>query len=253
MHVDYLIIGAGPAGLQLGYYLEKNKRDYLILERWYKPGKFFDVFPRHRFLISINKVHTGKDNPEVKLRYDWNSLLSDSDELRFTKYSEDYFPHPDLLVKYLEDYANYYKLRIQYNTTVTTVSKPDSDFLVSDAEGNTYTSKRLVVATGFTKLYEPDFPGWELCDTYFNQSVDPQDYVNQRVLIVGKGNTAFETAENLTVAAAVIHVLSPHSVKMAWQTHYVGNLRAINNNFLDTYQLKSQNTVIDAALCESRR
>jgi len=28
----------------------------------------------------------------------------------------------------------------------------------------------------------------------------------------------------------------------------VGNLRAVNNNFLDTYQLKSQNTVIDASI-----
>jgi Pyridine nucleotide-disulphide oxidoreductase len=32
---------------------------------------------------------------------------------------------------------------------------------------------------------------------------------------------------------------------MAWQTHYVGHLRAVNNNFLDTYQLKSQNAVLD--------
>jgi hypothetical protein len=35
---------------------------------------------------------------------------------------------------------------------------------------------------------------------------------------------------------------------MAWATHYVGNLRAVNNNFLDTYQLKSQNAVIDARI-----
>jgi hypothetical protein len=41
--------------------------------------------------------------------------------------------------------------------------------------------------------------------------------------------------------AAVIHVAGPHSIRMAWRTHYVGHLRAVNNNFLDTYQLKSQN------------
>ena len=35
---DYLIVGAGPAGLQLGYYLEQNQRDYLILERAVNPG-----------------------------------------------------------------------------------------------------------------------------------------------------------------------------------------------------------------------
>jgi hypothetical protein len=41
---------------------------------------------------------------------------------------------------------------------------------------------------------------------------------------------------------------------MAWQSHYVGHLRAVNNNFLDTYQLKSQNAVIDAAItCVERQ
>ena len=30
--MDYLVIGAGPAGLQLGYFLERAGRDYWILE-----------------------------------------------------------------------------------------------------------------------------------------------------------------------------------------------------------------------------
>lgn len=30
---DYIIVGAGPAGLQLGHYLERAGRDYVILER----------------------------------------------------------------------------------------------------------------------------------------------------------------------------------------------------------------------------
>ncbi|MET0423826.1 MAG: NAD(P)-binding domain-containing protein, partial [Actinoplanes sp.] len=85
-------------------------------------------------------------------------------------------------------------------------------------------------------------------ERYDTVSVDPQDFVNQRVLIVGKGNSAFETADALVETAAVIHVAGPHSIKLAWQSHYVGHLRAVNNNFLDTYQLKSQNAVLDGAI-----
>ena len=33
--------------------------------------------------------------------------------------------------------------------------------------------------------------------------------------------------------------------RLAWETHYVGDLRAINAQFLDAYQLKSMDTVID--------
>jgi hypothetical protein len=43
----------------------------------------------------------------------------------------------------------------------------------------------------------------------------------------------------------VIHVAGPSSLKFAWRTHFIGHLRAVNNNFLDTYQLKTQNMVLD--------
>lgn len=68
--MEYLIIGAGPAGLQLGYFLERSGHDYLILEAGPTPGAFFQTFPRHRKLISSNKKHTGWDDPELNLRMD---------------------------------------------------------------------------------------------------------------------------------------------------------------------------------------
>lgn len=30
---DYIVIGAGPAGLQMGHFLKKANRNYIILER----------------------------------------------------------------------------------------------------------------------------------------------------------------------------------------------------------------------------
>src|SRR5262245_18681893 len=85
-YMEYLIIGAGPAGLQLAYFLERAGHDYLILESGSGAGTFFRSFPRHRRLISINKPHTGLTDSELNLRMDWNSLLSDDPNLRFTKY-----------------------------------------------------------------------------------------------------------------------------------------------------------------------
>ena len=37
---DYCVIGAGPAGLQLGFFFEKAGRDYIIFERSNNTGKF---------------------------------------------------------------------------------------------------------------------------------------------------------------------------------------------------------------------
>ena len=46
----------------------------------------------------------------------------------------------------------------------------------------------------------------------------------------------------------MIHVAGPSSVHFAWRSHYVGHLRAVNNNLLDTYQLKSQNALLDGTV-----
>jgi hypothetical protein len=75
---QYCIIGAGPAGIQLGQLLQttaEGPRDYVIFEKAQVPGAFYKKYPRHRQLISINKRYTGKQNPDFNMRHDWNSLL----------------------------------------------------------------------------------------------------------------------------------------------------------------------------------
>ncbi len=242
---EYLIVGAGPSGVQLALFFEQMNRNYLLLEAGEAAGNFYKSFPRHRKLISINKKYTGSDDPEYNRRMDWNSLLVDEPNLQFTKYSDAFFPSADRMVDYLGDIASHYNLNIQYNTKVQKISKED-DFILTTSEGKQYTCKYLIMATGVSKSYVPAIPGIEHAEDYSTVSVDPNDFKGQKVLIIGKGNSAFETADNLMETTSVIHVAGPKSVKLAWKTHFVGHLRAVNNNFLDTYQLKSQNAIIDA-------
>ncbi|WP_158845571.1 NAD(P)-binding domain-containing protein [Saccharothrix deserti] len=250
--VDYLVIGAGPAGLQAGYFLARAGRSYLVVESGESPGTFFTRFPRHRKLISINKVHTGWDDPELRLRTDWNSLLSDERAPLFTARTPRYFPDADEMVGYLSDFAAAHGIAVRYGTRLVKITRPD-DFVALDQHGNTFRAKRLIVATGVSLPNLPDFEGAELAERYGTVTTDPADFTGQRVLIVGRGNSAFETADNLIETAAVIHVLGAGSLRMAWRTHFVGHLRAVNNNFLDTYQLKSQNAVLDGRVVGIRR
>ena len=56
----------------------------------------------------------------------------------------------------------------------------------------------------------PPIPGVENAELYGTTSVNPDDFEDQRVLIIGKGNSAFETADNLIETASVIHVVGPN-------------------------------------------
>jgi thioredoxin reductase len=248
----HLVIGAGPAGLQLARHLHEAGHRYTVLEAAHAPGAFFATFPRHRTLISINKPHTGTDDPELNLRMDWNSILSEDPKLLFTHYTERYFPPADELRRYLADYARACDLHIDYNSRVVRIERPepDGEFVVTAEDGSVRRAEVVIVATGLSASNIPPIPGIEHAEQYATMPVDPADFTDQRVLILGKGNSAFETADNLIEQAAVIHVAGPGGLKLAWKTHYVGHLRAVNNNFLDTYQLKSQNAILDGTVLD---
>ncbi|WP_394749617.1 NAD(P)-binding domain-containing protein [Spongiimicrobium salis] len=248
MKIKHLIIGAGPGGIQLGYYLSKRNEEYILIEKSNKAGSFFQTMPRHNTLISINKVYTGFDDYEINQRWDWNSLLTEKEDepFLFKKYSEEYFPKANLYVDYLNDFVENYGINVSYNTTVLNVSKNEDNLFVVTTDKETYYAEKVICATGKSKSYVPNFEGVELAETYEKFDIDPKKYTNKRVMIVGKGNSALETADSLVEHAAVIHLISPNPIRLAWKTHYVGHVRAVNNNFLDTYQLKSQNTILDA-------
>jgi thioredoxin reductase len=242
---EFIIIGAGPAGLQTGYFLNKFKKDYLILEKSNTVGNFFTKFPIHRKLISINKVYTGNNNKDFNLRHDWNSLLSNDNSLLFKNYSKEFFPPADVYVKYLIDYFQKNKLNVKFNVNVKEISKDSENYFVVKTNEKTYRCKKLILATG---LFKPHTINVDGAIKYIDLNLEKKKFENKKILIIGQGNSAFEVADHLIDTTALIHILGRDAIKFAWQTHYAGDLRAVNNNFLDTYQLKTQNGIISLDL-----
>ena len=244
---DYIIIGCGPGGIQMGHFFEKNNIDYVILEKNNKAGSFFEKFPRHGKLISINKVHTGTDNPEFNLRHDWNSLLSYKSvkkPLLFKDYSSNYFPKRQHLVNYLNGFSK--GLNIVYNEEINLIEKcKNNGFNYSiKSRKKTYYCKYLILATGWNRENIPNIEkGGEFIIPYGTISTNPKDYTNKRIMIIGGGNSAFETAENLLEDTQYIHLNYKSPANFAWETHYPGNLRSVNSTFIDSYLLKSMNII----------
>ncbi|MFC0529827.1 NAD(P)-binding domain-containing protein [Phytohabitans kaempferiae] len=248
----YLIVGAGPAGLQLGYYLGQAGSDYLVVERAERPGEFFRHYPRHRKLISINKVHAVSTDPEIRLRWDWNSLLHEPAELPFAAYSREYFPGADDMVRYLGDFARHHELNVRYGTEVRRVEKSGTGFAVETGDGQVLHAECLIMATGWGRPNIPDVRGIEHAVGYESMSTDPADYAGQRVLILGKGNSAFETASALLGHASMIHLASPRPLRLAWNTKHPGDVRGHHGAVLDSYQFKTLHSVLDCVIDDIR-
>ncbi|MFI7416019.1 NAD(P)-binding domain-containing protein [Nonomuraea sp. NPDC049684] len=246
-HHRFVIIGAGPGGLQLSYFLQRAGADYVTLEREDAPGGFFRSFPRHRRLISLNKVHTGEKEREIQLRWDWNSLLNDEPDLMFPNYSREYFPHADDLVRYLADFQRVHGLRVRYSTAVQRVEKDGAGFVVH-AGDRVLRADCLIVATGWGGPHIPDIPGIELATGYEDVPVNGEDFADQRVLVIGKGNSAFETAQALLPYAAVIHLASPSPVRLTWTSKHPGHVRGQYGAFLDSYWFKTLHGVLECTV-----
>ncbi|XP_056609136.1 FAD-dependent oxidoreductase domain-containing protein 2 [Triplophysa dalaica] len=249
---EYCVLGAGPAGLQMGYFLSRSQRDYIILERNSGPGSFFNKYPRHRKLISINKIYTGRRNREFNLRHDWNSLLSDRSDLLFQRISRELYPNAEDYPRYLSLFEQELGLKVKYGVDIARIKasgfRGDQGYILTDQNGVRYQCRVLLVATGLWVPQQVDFLGSDLVEGYESIPTDPEEFKDQAVLILGKGNSAFETAQSILGRASRIHLYSPSPVRLAWQTHYVGDLRAVNNELLDTYQLKSLDGLVEGRL-----
>lgn len=251
---QYCIVGAGPSGLQVAQLMQAAGASYVVLERSAIAGSFFDHYPRHGKLISINKRWTDSGNTEYGMRHDWNSLLTEggAKPLLFRSYSQEMFPTREAMVAYLNDYWRVNNLTIHFNTAVTDVARSSggAGFRVATqssdgASGRVYACQFVVMATGLPNLRPSDFPGNELTVGYDTVSTNRSDFDGKRVLIIGKGNSGFETAQHIYGRTRMIHMLGRQAVRFAWSTHYVGDLRAVNNELLDTYQLKSLDGMLE--------
>jgi len=248
---EYCIVGAGPAGIQMGIFMQKAQRDYVIFERSGVAGSFYIRYPRHRKLISINKRYTGGGDDEFNLRHDWNSLLVDDERLLYQHYSDEYWPHADTMLTYLRDVARHYKLKIRYDSLVQDVQrveKGDSQEYSMSVGETAWRCGTVIMATGLAKELPPESLRPEHSkhwDTYQDMSLDVEEYRNKTVLIAGRGNGAFETAMHIEHVAARILMIGRSRIRLAWETHYVGDLRAVNNRLLDAYLLKSHDGIME--------
>lgn len=201
---DVIIIGAGPAGLALGYWLQKSNIDYLILERSPFAGSSWRQMPDQLHLISM---------------WPTNCLIHEDKFL----FPADMAHKAPAFSDYLEEFSDKHKLKIKFQENVVSISKEGQGLKVKTDSGN-YLAQAVVDCRGyFNYPYIPDF---EISGTP-PLMVHFKDYKNaaqfdqyKKILVVGKRLSAGQVLEELKASGNHDIYLSARS-KIKFSAHPV--------------------------------
>jgi putative flavoprotein involved in K+ transport len=182
-----LIIGAGQAGLAMGWHLQRQGLSFLILEAGDRPGGNW------RYYYDSLKLFSPAGYSSLP------GLPFFGDPTRY--------PRRDEVVDYLEEYATRFQLPIRLDTRIQQVSREANGFLLLDQGGHTFSCQALVVASGpFDRPYTPTIAG---LNEFQGRLLHSRDYRNphglegQRVVVIGAANSAVQIAHELAEVAQV--------------------------------------------------
>lgn len=175
-----IVVGAGQAGLAIGYYLKKLNHSFLILDKSQYIGEVWEK--RYDSLVLFT--------PRL-----YNSLPG----LKINGHPHG-FPTKDEISRYLYKYAETFKLPIKYNTEVVSIQKENNIFSV-DTNGMNYHAKNVIVATGpFQKPKIPTFAdnlSSDIVQLHSSKYQNPSQLQKGNVLVVGGGNSGAQIAVEL--------------------------------------------------------
>jgi putative flavoprotein involved in K+ transport len=186
--VEVAVIGAGQAGLAMGYFLNEEGRRFVILERagelapaWRERWDSLTLFTPRRYSALPGLPFPG--NP-------------------------DGYPTRDEVIAYLERYAETFELPVELNSEVKKLDGGSDGRLRLELDGRTITADQVVVATGpFQTPYVPKLAERLDPDAFQTHATGyrrPQDVPPGTLLVVGGGNTGFQIAKELSATHRVV-------------------------------------------------
>jgi putative flavoprotein involved in K+ transport len=187
--LEVAVIGAGQAGLAMGYFLSRQGRRFVI--------------------------HDAADSIGAAWQTRWESLTlftsrrySALPGLAFSG-DPDGYANRDEVIAYLERYAETFALPVELNSKVERLDRADDNGLFRLAIADrTITADQVVVATGpFQIPFVPalaDRLGEDVVQMHAVGYRRPGDVPQGIVLVVGGGNTGFQIAKELSATRKVV-------------------------------------------------
>lgn len=171
MKYDVIIIGAGPIGLACGIEAEKNKLNYLVIEKGCLVNSIFNYPTNMTFFSTSERLEIG-DVPFI---------------------SHGPKPTRTEALEYYRRVKNSWNLNVNLYEKVISVHGEKNNFRITTNK-NKYETKNVIVSTGFFDYANYlNIPGEDLTKVkhYYD---DPHPYIDQKIIVVGGGNSAVDVA-----------------------------------------------------------
>jgi putative flavoprotein involved in K+ transport len=182
--VDVVVIGGGQAALSVAYFLRRTSWSYLLLD--------------------------AEDAPGGAWRHAWPSLRLFSPAQASSLFGwpmppvSDGFPTRDHVIDYLARYEARYQIPVVRPVWVNAVER-GRDRLVVQAADRSWSARAVVSATGTWRApFVPAYPGRKTFSGTQLHSADyagPAPFVDQRVLVVGGGNSGAQILAEVSAVA----------------------------------------------------
>jgi putative flavoprotein involved in K+ transport len=190
--IDTVVIGAGQAGLSVSYFLKRENRPHIVLEKdcvgstWKR--KRWDSFT----LVTPN----------------WMNQLPD---FGYRGSDPDGFLLRDEVVQYLQDYARFFDAPVECGVTANRVSRnPDGSAYRVETTSGTYEARNVVVTTGyFNRDRTAPFAGAipkSVVQIHSGEYRKPGLLAPGAVLVIGSGQSGCQIAEDLQEAGRDVYL-----------------------------------------------
>ncbi|ADE10765.1 NAD(P)-binding domain-containing protein [Sideroxydans lithotrophicus] len=166
---DVVIIGTGPAGLGATLTAIENKLRYVTIEQEEALGGAIFQYPRNKIVMTapvklpiVGKVHFQEVSKEKLLEF-WQGIINKTG------------------------------MKLNFNERMENISKTDKGFVVQTTKGS-YETRAVLLAIGRRGTPRKlGVPGEDLPKVVY-RLIEPEQYKNMHVLVVGGGDSALEAA-----------------------------------------------------------
>ncbi|WP_026560053.1 NAD(P)/FAD-dependent oxidoreductase [Bacillus sp. J37] len=217
-----IIIGAGQAGLAVGYYLKQSNKSFLILDKGNEVGESWKE--RYDSLVLFTP-----------------RMYSTLPGMKFQGESHG-FPTKAEVADYLQKYVVKYNIPIRFQSEVVSVSEKEGHFIIK-TKNNVYTAENLVIATGPFQI--PSMPALSkkvnINQLHSSQYRNSKQLTDGNVLVVGCGNSGAQIAVELSKERETFLAVSKklsylplilRQKSIFWWFDKIGILKASNSSLI---------------------